>query len=349
MKTSLNENNIDRNILNDITEDTFIAGRWIDKIWDLTPVEQKSDTMFYKREDKFAPLGMNSINGSKCRQLLWLFDREKNVDTVVHATNLNSSPQTPMTAAMAEHYGYRNIQVAGGTTFESMNKKELPLAAALHGTEYDITVGSGFNVVIQKRVDDIMSSHSNSFKIERDITLDHRLEKNTPDILREFHAIGGEQVKNIPDHIEDLIMPFGSSTSTCSILYGLSTHKPKSLKRIYLIDVGVDKREYVFERLSYMGVSPNEYEIIHRDTKLPYSKTVPGVSIDDITFHMRYEAKCYSYVLEHLKELIRPTSLFWVIGSYPDTKTTARNINREVPTEITLYESKTNNITEFMK
>ena len=125
---------VDRNILNEVTEETFIDGRWIDHIYDLTPVEQKSDTMFYKREDKFAPLGMNSINGSKGRQLLWLFDREKNVDTVVHATNLNSSPQTPMTAAMAEHYGYRNIQVAGGTTFDSMNKKELPLASTLHGT-----------------------------------------------------------------------------------------------------------------------------------------------------------------------------------------------------------------------
>jgi|JYMV01.1.fsa_nt_gi hypothetical protein len=345
MKTSQRE---DRTILNEVTEDTFIKGRWIDKIWDLTPIEQKSDTMYYKREDKFAPMGMNSINGSKCRQLLWLFDRERNVDTVVHATNLNSSPQTPMTAAMAEHYGYRNIQVAGGTTFESMNKKELPLAASIHGTEYDITVGSGFNVVIQKRVDEIMTHHPKSFKIERDITLDHHLEKNTPEVLREFHSVGGEQVKNIPDHIEDLIIPFGSSTSTCSVLYGLSSFKPKGLKRIHLINVGVDKRDYMFERLSYMGASVNEFEIIYKDTKLPYSKTIKDVSIDDITFHMRYEAKSYKYLLENLPELIKPTSLFWVIGSYPDTKTTAMNLNREVPTEVNLYEFKTNNIMEFM-
>jgi hypothetical protein len=324
-----------RAILNEVTEDTAIQGRWIEHIWDLTPVEQKSDTMFYKREDKFAPLGINSINGSKCRQLLWLFDREKDVDTVIHATNLNSSPQTPMTAAMAEHYGYRNIQVAGGTTVLSMNKKELPLAATLHGAEYDVTVGSGFNVVIQKRVDELLALNPRSFKIERDITLDHRLKKNTPDMLREFHSIGAEQVKNIPDHIEDLIIPFGSSTSACSILFGLRRDRPKSLKRIHLINVGVDKRLYMFERLRLMGADKlSDYEIIYKDTKLPYSKVIKGVRIDDITFHMRYEAKAYKYLLENNPELIKPTSLFWVIGSYPDTETTARNLGREIPTAI---------------
>ena len=138
-----------RNLLNEVTTDTRIEGRWADIMYAMTPIEQKSDGMYYKREDHFAPLGINSINGSKLRQLIWLFDRERDVDTVVHATNLNSSPQTPMTAAVAEHYGYRNIQVGGGTTFASINKKELPMASTMHGAEYDLTVGSGFNVVIQ--------------------------------------------------------------------------------------------------------------------------------------------------------------------------------------------------------
>jgi hypothetical protein len=341
---------IDRTKLNEVTEDTHIEGRWADHLYDLTPIEQKSDTMFYKREDKFAPMGMNSINGSKCRQLLWLFHRESEVDTVVHATNLNSSPQTPMVAAMAEHYGYRNIQVGGGTTFESINKKELPMAATLHGTEYDITVGSGYNVVIQKRVDEIMCDHLNSFKIERDITLDHRLEHNTPEVLREFHSVGGYQVKNIPDHIEDLIMPFGSSTSTCSVLLGLSEHKPTNLKRIHLINVGSDKRDYMFERLQLMGADLNDYEFTWSDTKEPYSKTFKDVRVDDMTFHMRYESKCYLHLLEHNKELINDKSLFWVIGSYPDTATTAHNLGREMPTEVTLYKDyEKSNITEFMK
>ena len=131
---------MDRKLLNEVTRDTRLHGRWADSLYAMTPIEQKSDGMFYKREDHFSPLGINSINGSKLRQLIWLFDRETNVDTVVHATNVNKSPQTPMTAAVAEHYGYRCIQIAGGTNLNSINKKELPMAATLHNTEYDLTL-----------------------------------------------------------------------------------------------------------------------------------------------------------------------------------------------------------------
>ena len=333
-----------RTTLNEVTSDTTIEGRWADRMYDLTPVEQKSNNLFVKRDDFFAPLGINSINGSKCRQLLWLFDRETDVDTVVHATNLNSSPQTPMVAAMAEHYGYRNIQVGGGTTFKSINKKDLPLAATLHGAEYDITVGSGFNVVIQKRVDEIMLDHPNSFKIERDITLDHKLTQNTPAVLREFHSVGAAQVANIPDTIENLLITFGSSTSTTSVMLGLADAvvagtAPKALKTIHLINVGVDKRSHMFDRLELMGADVSMYDFVWMDTEVPYAKTFKDIRLDDITFHYRYEAKAYKYLLDNRPDLINEKSLFWIIGSVPSTQVTAFNTNRKVPTEVTLYEA----------
>ena len=326
-----------RNLLNEVTTDTRIEGRWADIMYAMTPIEQKSDGMYYKREDHFAPLGINSINGSKLRQLIWLFDRETDVDTVVHATNLNSSPQTPMTAAVAEHYGYRNIQVGGGTTFASINKKELPMASTMHGAEYDLTVGSGFNVVIQKRVDEIMLDHPKSFKIERDITLDHNLPQNTRDVLRDFHSVGAQQVKNIPSDIEAIIMPFGSSTSCTSVLLGLSGFQPFSLKTIHLVNVGVDKRQHMQERLAIMGADLSNYEIVWHETNQPYSKLLKGVSIDDITFHPRYEAKVYQYLLDSRPDLINERNLYWVIGSYPSTAVTAANLGREVPKEVNLY------------
>ncbi len=45
---------------------------WHDAIYDLTPVEKIGD-IWFKREDKFSPDGMH--NGSKFRQLIWLFSR----------------------------------------------------------------------------------------------------------------------------------------------------------------------------------------------------------------------------------------------------------------------------------
>ena len=234
--------------------------RFADYMWELTPIEQKSDGMFYKREDKFALHGINTINGSKCRQLLHLFEnRPTGVDTVVHATNVNSSPQTPMTAVMANHYGLRCIQVAGGTNYESISKKEFPKFATMFGVEYDLKCKVAYNVAIQKRVKEIMEHIPNSFTIERDITLDHKLPKNKIDDVRKFHEVGAYQTRNIPDHIEDLILPFGSANSATSVLYGLhvdleSGEHNRNLKRIHLVNVGVDKRIYMFERLGMMGI-----------------------------------------------------------------------------------------------
>lgn len=312
--------------------------RWKDYIWELTPIEAKSDGMLYKREDLWALYGVNSLNGSKCRQLLHLFEtRPEGVDTVVHATNVNASPQTPMTAAMANHYGLRCVQIAGGTNFKAINRHKFPLFATMFGTEYEIDSGSGFNVNIQKRVREVRKKFPHSFNIERDITLDHLRAENTPEKVEAFHAVGAHQVGNFPDSVEDLILPFGSANSATSVLLGLSRKRPKSLKRIHLVNVGVDKREWMFYRLRLMGADVSMFEIVWHDTEQAYSKTFPGVRIDDITFHPRYEAKVYRYLLEKAPSLMQGSSLFWVIGSVPDLHTTARNAGLEVPTEVRLY------------
>ena len=44
--------------------------------------------------------------------------------------------------------------------------------------------------------------------IQANITLDHRI--NAPERIEAFHSVGSEQVKNIPDHIETLLIPAGS-------------------------------------------------------------------------------------------------------------------------------------------
>jgi len=239
-----------------------------------------------------------------------------------------------MTAAMAHHYNLRCIQVAGGSSFKSLSTKDLPIFATMFGTEYETTMGSGFNVNIQRRVRDIMKDFPKSFTIERDITLDHQLPQNTPDKILAFHDIGAYQTKNFPDSIEDLVIPFGSANSTTSVLLGLSRDKPKGLKRIHLVNVGVDKREYMFERLDMMGADYSDYEFIWHQSGYEYSKIIKDIKVDDITFHYRYEAKVYKHILDFHPELFKETTLFWIIGSVPDLNTTAENIGKEVPEEI---------------
>ena len=330
-----------RQFLNKDTEDSVIpfgAKRWADYLLAYTPVEQKSDGVWYKREDKFALFGVNTLNGSKCRQLLYLFEsRPKGVDTVIHGTNVNASPQTPMTAAMAQHYGLRCIQVAGGTNFNSISGKDLPRFATMFGAEYDLSCRSGFNVGVQKRVKTVMKGFENCFTIERDITLDHKLAMNKASNIQSFHEVGAWQVGNVPAHIEDLVVPFGSANSATSIMLGLSMYKPKNVQRIHLINVGVDKRDYMFERLKLMGADVSAYDFLWHDTKVPYSKLFKGVRLDDMTFHPRYEAKTINYMRNNLPELIKDTTLFWNIGSYPDINTTANNLNLSIPKRVKEY------------
>lgn len=53
--------------------------KWEDHLFDLTPVEKVGD-MWFKREDKFAPLGYGGINGSKLRQAIWLVLEQSKIE-----------------------------------------------------------------------------------------------------------------------------------------------------------------------------------------------------------------------------------------------------------------------------
>jgi len=81
---------------------------WHDCIYDLTPVEKIGDVWF-KRGDKFSPDGMH--NGSKFRQLIWLFRRK--LYPGVASGAVTGSPQLPMVAACAKHCGMKRMQFTG--------------------------------------------------------------------------------------------------------------------------------------------------------------------------------------------------------------------------------------------
>jgi hypothetical protein len=73
--------------------------QWADQLYDITPVENVGG-MWWKREDKFAPLGYGNINGSKLRQLIWLFSQKAYPGVVSGA--VTGSPQLPMVAALRQ-------------------------------------------------------------------------------------------------------------------------------------------------------------------------------------------------------------------------------------------------------
>ena len=331
--------------------------KWEDHLWDMTPVEQKGN-MFFKREDYFAPLGYGFVNGSKGRQCLWLFNeynKTSNPVGVISGTSVHS-PQHSFQSVLAKHYGFDSVHIIGATNAESAIKHENVNIASWFDAKFHINPSIAYNPVLQRKVQSMLETDpklKDYFYLEYGITLDHKV--NSPKRVEQFHFVGSEQVKNIPEHIETLIVPAGSCNSATSILYGLARFRPKNLKDVYLIGIGPNKIDLIEERLDIIekvsGVYTKPFKRNYVDSKnkenqysggltsfieqgnigyefnlhhydlhttgyVDYQDLVP-YKYDDIDFHPRYEGKVMTYVNERLPHLINDKTMMWIVGSAP--------------------------------
>lgn len=298
---------------------------WEDHLLDLTPVE-KHGAIHWKRDDFFAPLGDRQINGSKLRQLIWLFSQKQYPGVVSGA--VTGSPQLPMVAACAKHWGIPCIQVIPGKPETSQAHDMVRLATSLGAKSKFQNPGypATLNRFAQK-----MSASNGYLHVETNITVEHRHRDNLPGKIEAFHRVGSEQVKNIPEGTKTLIIPAGSCNSLTSILYGLARFKPPKLERVILLRImanATEHRQWTNERLKIIGTISGtdmsqsfetiEYDLVDSGfTK--YSDMMP-YSLDGIDFHPRYEGKCLNYIEKHneeFKPLMKESTLFWIIGSQP--------------------------------
>lgn len=291
--------------------------RWADQLYDITPVENIGG-MWWKREDKFAPLGYGNINGSKLRQLVWLFSQKKYPGVVSGA--VTGSPQLPMVAACAKHWNIPCVQFTGG-------KGEMVTAGEKFGAETRL-VNPGYVATLNASARKLAASKG-WLHIETNITLEHRM--NPGERIEAFHRVGSEQVKNIPDHIEHLLIPAGSCNSLTSILYGLARFRPKCLRTVHLFRIMgnmAKHQKWTNERLDIIRKVTGEelslpYKFVEHDLVdsgyTTYGDMKP-YSYGGIAFHPRYEGKCLNYIKEnltHFRSQLNANSLFWIIGSQP--------------------------------
>ncbi len=222
---------------------------WHDAIYDLTPVEKIGD-LWFKREDKFSPDGMH--NGSKFRQLIWLFSRKSFPG--VSSGAVTGSPQLPMTAACAKHYGMRCVQFSGA-------RKNMALAGEKLGAKTKV-VNPGYAPLLNSRAKEYAKKRG-WLRIETNITV------TTSDAeIEAFHRVGSEQVRNLPGHMETLIIPAGSRNSAVSVLYGLHRYPPKSLKKIILMHINKKLAQHeneMWARLNACGVEELPYQFETHD------------------------------------------------------------------------------------
>lgn len=318
---------------------------WEDYLYRLTPVEQITNkdgkTCFFKREDYFAPLGYHGINGSKLRQAIYLFTTEaKGKSKVINGTSVKS-PQIPMSSACARHFGKSIKCILGATKPETAPKHEMVDMALFFGCDFDY-INIGYNHNLQLKCQDVFREDpENTFYLEYGITLNHNI--HSAKAVYDFHYVGAEQVKNIPYGITDLIIPAGSCNSSASVLLGLMLYGWKDIKRIHLVGTGPSKIQYLTERLEVMGQYCGKESYLF--SGLPYlfptfNKKFPIETIfydlhgtkyvtyqderpfdfGGIDLHPTYEGKVMTYVYEKMPELIKDTTLFWIVGNKPYRK-----------------------------
>lgn len=283
----------------------------IKDIRELTPVETGSDGVFYKRDDKFQPFGERDANGGKTRQCLALIEsiKDKHAGVVTHSSV--HSPQGYIVTRVAKHFGMKSIVTCGGTKPETLyTQHHMPRMIQKAGGEIKIVCGTGMKGPVEKRSIDLakaLNYYWISFAINS---------RENPGAIFE---VTSNQAENMPDDLDNLVIPVGSGIQMAGILLGMARFE-KTAKNIFGVHVGPDRRKSIDSYLSMF-----KYDITRRGAlKIPdynlvptgdaYSRlaqeTIPGIEdpLDEL-----YEGKAMRW-LKTQKWYPDGKTLFWIVG-----------------------------------
>ncbi len=212
-------------------------------------------------------------------------------------------------------------------------RKNMALAGEKLGAK-TILVNPGFAPLLNSRAKDYAEKHG-WLRIETNITV------TTSDAdIEAFHRVGSEQVRNLPEHMETLIIPAGSRNSAVSILYGLHRYPPKNLKKVIFMHINKNLAKHeneMWARLNACGVDALPYEFETHDVfangYTNYEKLMP-FTYKGLVTHPRYEGKCMSYIADHpaaFTPYMSGNTLFWIVGSEPKSC-----VKQDIPQEAEL-------------
>lgn len=344
--------------------------KWEDHLFDLTPVE-KVGKMWFKREDRFAPLGYGGLNGSKLRQCIWMIGNfPKSENSMVISGASVKSPQLPMGTAVARHFGMESVHIVGATNPRSSIKRDMVEMATWLGAKFQYEP-VGYNPYLQKATRELYESRGKvDYYLNYGITPP---DDATDEYIHGFHAVGAFQTQNIPPNIEKIVVPTGSTNSAISILYGLSKFRDKftNLKDVYLIGIGPDKMKMVEHRLNIIkklsGVNTKNFNLQWDAKHLTSSPENNALNLhyiniqvegytdyqsekkfcyEGIEFHPTYEGKVMSYLSEKMPEVLTENTMLWIVGSKPrmSDMTHMNKVLGEVPTEAIVYQDNTSTL-----
>ena len=277
----------------------------------LTPVDYR-EGIYWKRDDLVRPFGEYHVNGGKVRQAIQLFEtkideiRSRHNNGVITAASVHS-PQSANIGKVAQLYGVLCIAAVGGTKPENLDKLPMMRLTQYYGASIRIVAGHGMSPVIHARMRDI-AKETGYLPIE----MGELMETNPKEIFETTAA----QVENIPDELDNLIIPTGVAIQTTGILIGLKRYK-KKVKRIVCVCVGPtrEKKIHGYFKDVYGDITENYHPFEMVAHPAPYAKSfhfkIEGEYMDDI-----YEGKAYDWLVKNI-DYKKEKTMMWLVGKRP--------------------------------
>lgn len=286
---------------------------------ELTPWENR-DGRWYKREDLHRnAYGVNGAKYRACRHLITQAVVELGVDHVVTAQSVRS-PQAAITATLCKELDLGCTVVVGASKLETAVKHPSVRIAVEAGAMLDTSCRVAYNPVIQP-YGEKLARELGAWQVPYAISPPADA---SPEELEAFLAVGGAQVRNLPDELETLVIAFGSGNTTAGVMYGLATHGSGNLKRVVLVGVGPDRTEWLHGRLNAVGVGLDTvgefpFELDHMPLHgwfAEYADLMPETA-DGIVLHPTYEGKVARFLNSAKPEWWEQrdgSTGFWIVG-----------------------------------
>ena len=273
----------------------------------LTPVDD-IDGLYFKREDLFRPFDDTGVNGGKLRQCYMLLEQAKDdCDGAISCCSIHS-PQAPITAAVAQHFGMPCEIFYRGTNRANLMKLEMPELVMHYGAHITIASASGRHSILYSKARKY-AEENNYFVVEYGFNLiDHF------DLLTEAVSM---QVQNIPDDLENLFITCGSGITTSGVLLGLKKYG-KRVGTIHLVCTAPDRSKLLNNIIESHGIEANlqYHDLFHREG-FQYEKGL-DVTYGGLRLHPNYEAKTFSWLYhESGIDIHNGKNLFWIVGALP--------------------------------
>ena len=272
---------------------------------ELTPIE-KYDGVLYKRDDLFIPFPGEMLNGGKVRQAINLIYQNLDLirteyhNKVATACGVDS-PQGIIVSRVAKAYNLGCFVGYGNISLKTLSENTFIQHIRQNDGIVESIINQGFDNAITSRLKKRQEEGTgNNFFI---IKFGIDVEKNP--IVVDCIA---DQVQNIPDNLDNLVIPTGSGITAGSILCGIQKYG-KQIKKVYVVHIsGMDRNEKIHEIAGYVPY------IYVKGTGFRYHRKVKVNISDRFALDEIYEAKAFDWMNKNI-DTRKEKTLFWCVGN----------------------------------